>query len=275
LPFAAWLVKELSPTVLVELGTHTGNSYFSFCQSIAESELDTKCYAVDTWHGDKHAGEYGDEVFGSVSQHNNANYAKFSCLLRATFANALSYFSDRSIDLLHIDGLHTYDAVRHDFETWLPKLSPGAVVLFHDTNVRERDFGVWKLWDELKKVYPNNLEFTHSHGLGVLQLSEAPNTKRLVWLEDQSEKKQLVDYFAALGARQLERYELTQTILERNSQIANLTQAISERDSQISALTASTSWKMTAPLRRLALMFRRRKGTKPLLSSDDNSGRDK
>ena len=259
LPFAAWLIQELSPTVLVELGTHTGNSYFAFCQSVAEHELATKCYAVDTWQGDEHAGQYGDEVFAKVCKHNEANYAKFSRLLRATFDEALSYFSDGSIDLLHIDGLHTYGAVRHDFETWLPKLAPGAVLLFHDTNVRERDFGVWKLWGELQRAYPNSLEFTHSHGLGVLQVNGAENTNKLTWLQNQLERKQIVDYFSTLGAWQLERFGLTQTILERDRQIAGLVKTIADRDMQIGALTASTSWRITAPLRRAALMLKRPK----------------
>lgn len=273
LPFAAWLIQELSPTLFVELGTHTGNSYFAFCQSIVEHDLATKCYAVDTWQGDEHAGQYGDEVFARVNEHNEANYAKFSRLLRVTFDDALSYFSDGSIELLHIDGLHTYDAVRHDFETWLPKLAAGALVLFHDTNVRERDFGAWKLWGELQRIYPDNLEFTHSHGLGVLQVNGAPSTKKLTWLQNQLEKKELVDYFSALGAWQLERFGLAQTILERDRQTAELAKTIAERENQIGALTASTSWRMTAPLRRVALMLKRPKDSEFSSSVGGQTGR--
>ena len=233
LPFAAWVIQDISPTIFVELGTHSGNSYFSFCQSVVETGISSKCYAVDTWQGDEHAGQYSDEIFAQVNAYHQKHYSGFSRLLRMTFDDAVTYFADESIELLHIDGLHTYEAVRHDFETWLPKLAPGAVVMFHDTNVRERNFGVWKLWEELQTDYPNNLEFVHSHGLGVLQLNNAPDDKRLEWLQpDSPEKQGLINYFAALGSLQLERFELN----EIKQHVANLNQAVAEREGQIASL---------------------------------------
>ncbi len=267
LPFAAWLVRILEPKIFVELGAHSGNSYFSFCQSVSEANLATKCYAVDTWQGDEHAGNYGDEVFHQVNDLNQAHYANFSCLLRMTFDDARSYFSDGSIELLHIDGLHTYEAVKHDFETWLQKLAPGAVVLFHDINVCEREFSVWKLWEELRIRYPNNLEFPHSHGLGVLQFDGATDANKLLWLDSNSVKQQqLKDYFSALGARQLERFELgqakiqvanlNQAVAEREVQIVSLNQALSESDSIIQEFVSSRSWRITAPFRMISSSIR-------------------
>ena len=209
LPFAAWVIQELAPQTFVELGTHSGNSYFTFCQAVADAGLATRCYAVDTWKGDEHANHYSEEVFGQVTRHHQEHYAGFSRLLRTTFDEAVTYFPDESVGLIHIDGLHTYDAVRYDFETWLPKLAPGAVVLFHDTNVRDRNFGVWKLWSELQAAYPNNLEFVHSHGLGVLQLNDAPPEKRISWLQPGSDDQATVlDFFTALGAWHLVSYDL-------------------------------------------------------------------
>ena len=284
LPFAAWISQEVSPKIFVELGTHSGNSYFAFCQSFVEAGISTKCYAVDTWQGDEHAGEYTDEIFTKVNTYNQENYAKLSQLLRMTFDDASTYFADESIDLLHIDGLHTYEAVRHNFETWLPKLAPGAVVMFHDTNVREHNFGVWKLWEELQARYPNNVEFVHSHGLGVLQLNNVPDGKKLDWLQPNSpEKQSLVSYFTSLGSRQLERFELNelkqqavslnQTMLDRDGQIVTLSQSvydkevqignlnsiIANRDALIDAIYSSTSWQIFKPLRFIAHQARRAK----------------
>ena len=84
-----------------------------------------------------------------------------------TFDDALSRFPDSSVDLLHIDGLHTYKAVRHDFECWSEKLSDRAVVLFHDCSEIQATFGVWRFWHRIARVRPS-FTFHHSHGLGVL-----------------------------------------------------------------------------------------------------------
>ncbi|WP_156386589.1 rhamnan synthesis F family protein [Aureimonas sp. Leaf454] len=173
-PFAHWLVATTKPDMIVELGTHNGVSYSAFCEAAQRTGAASRAYAVDTWQGDEHAGLYDDSVFQNFSAFNKTHYASFSELMRMTFDEAALYFADGSIDLLHIDGLHTYEAVRHDFETWRPKMSTRGVVLFHDVGVRERDFGVWKLWEELQETYPG-FEFTHSSGLGVLALgTEAP-----------------------------------------------------------------------------------------------------
>lgn len=83
--------------------------------------------AVGAWQGEEYAGYYDEEIFNNVNSYNQKRYADFSRLLRMLFDDAAAHFIDKSIDLLHIDGMHAYEAVRHDFETWLPKLAPGEV----------------------------------------------------------------------------------------------------------------------------------------------------
>lgn len=167
IPFACDLVACLRPSVLVELGAHYGESYFAFCQAIEASGVPCSAFAVDNWEGDAHTGHYGEDVFEEVRAYNGAHYASFSTLLRATFDQAAEKFAADGIDLLHIDGLHAYEAVRHDFETWFPKVRSGGVVLLHDTEVQLPGFGVWRFWAELQQQY-RCFGFKHSSGLGIV-----------------------------------------------------------------------------------------------------------
>jgi len=121
-PFAFWLIEAHQPRSVVELGSHRGISYFAFCQAVKALKRQTRCYAVDTWEGDSQAGFYDDSIYQSVVERNERSYGDFSTLLRMTFDQALDEVPDGSVDLLHIDGLHTFDAVKHDFTTWLPKM---------------------------------------------------------------------------------------------------------------------------------------------------------
>jgi len=173
LPFMFWMIDALRPSSFVELGTHNGASYCAACEAVRALALDCRCYAVDTWRGDEHAGLYGEEVWEDLRSHHDVRYSAFSRLVRSTFDEAVAHFPDNSIDLLHIDGLHSYEAVRHDFDTWRPKLSENAVVMLHDTNVRERGFGVFRLWAEVAAGRPH-FEFLHGHGLGVVAIGKAP-----------------------------------------------------------------------------------------------------
>lgn len=167
IPFGMYLVSRLKPNVIVELGAHSGDSYCAFCQAVQELYLDARCYAVDTWQGDAQSGYYGPEVLNDLRAFHDPLYGSFSQLIQSTFSAALEHFPDDSIDLLHLDGYHTYEAARADLMPWLAKVSPRGVVLLHDVNVRERDFGVWRLWQELAPHFPH-FAFYHGHGLGVI-----------------------------------------------------------------------------------------------------------
>jgi|GEM_PF-1659655 len=165
LPFAYDLMRELAPNVFVELGVKQGESYFAFCQSAAENKINVRCYGVDSWRGDIQTGELDPKVQAEAEAY-NLRYSSFSELKAMFFVEALKDFPDASIDLLHIDGTHTYADVKTDFESWLPKLSPKGIILFHDVMLRDHGFGVWKLWDEITREH-NSFLFEFGCGLGV------------------------------------------------------------------------------------------------------------
>lgn len=200
IPFLSFVISATKPRTFVELGSFKGVSYCSACQTVDALKLETRCFAVDTWQGDAHAGELDPEAHLKLREYHEPRYSSFSKLLRCTFDDALPKFDDGSVDLLHIDGLHTLEAVTHDFETWLPKMSGRGIILFHDINVYTRGFGVWKLWDELRNKYPS-FTFNHGYGLGVIAVGEIPDGIEPLFKADASDSEAIRRLFFNLGSR--------------------------------------------------------------------------
>lgn len=243
IPFGMLIVDLLRPKVFVELGTHTGVSYSAICQAVKYLNLDTKCYAIDTWQGDKHSGYYDEKIFSNLLIYNENNYSEFSKLIRNTFDNASKYFANGSIDLLHIDGLHTYEAVKNDFETWIPKISKTGVIMFHDINETTSDFGVWKLWDELKLTYPS-FEFTHGHGLGILLVGKDYPTTLNLLLNSVLDTPLIQEFFSRLGGKislDISHQSLVSNLADKDQTIQTMKGKLTEFDQIIYSFSEQLS----------------------------------
>jgi hypothetical protein len=165
--FGHWLMGAIRPRIVVELGVHDGLSYLTFCQAVVDWHLaGTKCYGVDHWKGDDGTGPYDGVGMLDGLKKRHKSYEGFSTLCKSSFADARHVFDDGSVDLLHIDGMHSYEAVKSDWETWKTALAPDGICLFHDSAVPH--FGVKDVVRAIRASGKRVFEFHHGFGLAVV-----------------------------------------------------------------------------------------------------------
>lgn len=88
----------------------------------------------------------------------------------STKEKALSLIDNEKFDFIFIDGDHNYDAVKNDFEMYLPTVKSGGIIALHDIGYAEEG-GVHRLWDEIKgnfkhkelRMHPKN-----EKGIGII-----------------------------------------------------------------------------------------------------------
>jgi predicted O-methyltransferase YrrM len=260
-PFLRYLIRETRPNILVELGTDRGYSYFAACQTMQSYGISGRAYAVDNWTGDVHVGIHSVETYENIIQVNQ-QYDSFSSILKMDFDKALDRFEDGSIDYLVIDGTHTYDAVKNDFENWFPKMSQNGVIMFHDIHVRITPFGVFRLWEELKSRF-DTIEFTNQYGLGILftGVNYSDNIEKLLAYSRNSEWHDIEAAFAFHGSKivdglqnkhqetEVQNKELEVQNKELEVQNKELEVQNKELEVQFAEIINSEAWKMTYPLR--------------------------
>jgi cephalosporin hydroxylase len=79
----------------------------------------------------------------------------------------------QSLDVLFIDGDHTYEGVKLDFLSYSPLVRPGGIIAFHDIAENRKETGgdVPRFWNEVKGLHPHEEIIENREqgwGIGVL-----------------------------------------------------------------------------------------------------------
>lgn len=163
LEFAVWLTCRFLPRVVVDLGVDYGSSTYAWGASGLSQVV-----GIDWFQGDEQTGlrdNYSRVLSLGETLAREHRYENTVRIWKSSFEEAAANFN-RQVDVLHFDGLHTYEAVTRDLKCWLPKLSSGGIVVMHDVRAFRDVEAAFRELPGSKTI------FDHSCGLGVASTDE-------------------------------------------------------------------------------------------------------
>jgi predicted O-methyltransferase YrrM len=161
---------ESQPRIVCEIGTAHGGTTFLLGQSLPGVE---RLFGIDLYVRRKRRLKY----FSRADQH--LSFFQGSSYAPETVRRFRSQLGDRKLDLLFIDGDHTFAGVASDFAMYRHFVKDGGIVVFHDivedfTTRYGRKTGRWagevpRFWREIKSYYRTRefVESPEQDGLGI------------------------------------------------------------------------------------------------------------
>lgn len=117
-----------SPARIVELGSYKGRSAAYASVEIANSKKEIKFDCIDIWQPNL---MYDDLDFAAFKQ-NMSPVENYYNAIKMDTTQASTQYTDNSLDFVFIDADHSYEAVKHDIQTWLPKVKANGMIGGHD-----------------------------------------------------------------------------------------------------------------------------------------------
>lgn len=124
------MMRDLEYRVGVEIGTYLGESAALWCST----NPDLKLTCIDPYrvYNARPYAETQQEIYETACR----NLAPYNAtIVRRPSEEAASMFENESLDFLHIDGDHIFDACMMDLILWVPKVRIGGMVLIHDYTI--------------------------------------------------------------------------------------------------------------------------------------------
>jgi len=121
--------RQAAGSVLLEIGSYLGASSCFLAAGASEIRGGAKVYCVDTWNNESMSEGQRDTWL--EFKENTFRYRTIIVSLRGHSIEVARDFHEK-IDLLFIDGDHSYEGCRADVESWLPYLKAGGLIIMHD-----------------------------------------------------------------------------------------------------------------------------------------------
>jgi predicted O-methyltransferase YrrM len=165
--------SNLNPQKVMEIGTANGGTLFAHCKLAKDNAT---IISVDL-PGGKFGGGYPEwktpiyMEFAKSGQ--NLHLIRGNSHAEDTVKKVKDILRGELLDYLFIDGDHTYDGVKKDFDTYFPFVKSGGGIIFHDIAMHNQSLcEVDKFWDDIKSGYKHH-EFikdvdSGKYGIGVI-----------------------------------------------------------------------------------------------------------
>ena len=142
------LIYETQPNVCVEIGVFGGASIYPTASALKYLKKG-KVYAIDPWENSACLVGYEtmdpNYIWWSavdlrwiyhtfLDMLKNYSLKSYCHILKMTSKEALKYFDEESIDILHIDGNHTENVALGDAEMYFSKVKKGGYIWLDDAN---------------------------------------------------------------------------------------------------------------------------------------------
>ena len=161
-------LREFKPATIVEIGSDEGGTLWAWRQlpgppRVIAVDLPSGPYRKATGLPSEHGSEL---VIGD--SHRQETLDRVKDLLAGDL-----------VDMLFIDGDHTYRGVFSDYHGWRPIVRPGGLIVFHDIVIHPQfAVGVHQLWEEIRDKWPTreiiDREGGEWGGIGVLMNEPLP-----------------------------------------------------------------------------------------------------
>jgi predicted O-methyltransferase YrrM len=164
-------VRNLNPLTVLEIGTARGGTLLLWTRL---AQKNATIVSIDL-PGGKFGGGYSKRQAAVyrrfAGKHQKLHLLREDSHAQQTLDKTKELFGGKPVDLLFIDGDHTYEGVKKDWEMYSPLVRQGGMIAFHDIAGNYEDTQVKRLWDSLKPEFKHREHAVDSngyYGIGIL-----------------------------------------------------------------------------------------------------------